>query len=654
MSTSGAVMLVGGLNGILMVSNNKGLTWQARFTDTTRFWEWTSVSADGRYMLASCFGDFAYSSSDSGATWRQLTQFSTDDIDVGFVWVSASGQQQMIGMYGGSLYISDNYGITFRDTTIEGYWYDVSVASTKQMIPFTSPGYVYQTLDGGTTLVPILADARRDFLAVSVSTNGMIITAAAANDSIFVSTNSGATWGVLNTGPRDWSSVAMTATGDIFATAVGLSQPIIWRNNILSTDSYQVDVQRSDIQLALGTNASGRTFVLGAQDGSVRVNRVSREPLTTQFAQKTCIGFDHASLDIPRPLFADTDSATDFTCIMAVNVRSTNNAPCISMSPNHYLLLSTASSGMTIKWGPSAAISVNRAMDQDQWAIIAFYIGTTVDPQYRMYVNGSKVLDRIGSVSEPSATATMRIGGSTDGNDDFQGNIGEILVYRGALQENNVGWNAVHSYLGRKFAVYAALPQLSGIGSDPHVRQLTGGTFDLSQPGDYVLIQTDAFKMTCHISSIKQGIFMDSIVITNGPHVARVTFKSRGLALSSTTRTAGNSGSSYELHEDTHETVKWDVWPTAPRRFVKVLRGRHPILGAFWLRLDYRHRYMTPYFPNVTTWRACNGILIGQDKQTRRLVKTTPKQIIRPQPANIKRQESTQPKNGNSPPAECL
>lgn len=628
MSSDGTVMVVGSLEGGLFVSSNKGLTWNAQMTDTARFWEWTTVSADGQHMLASCYGDYVYASSDSGATWRQLTQFPTDDIDVGFVWVSSSGQQQVIGYYGANLFVSDNYGISFRDTTISGFWYELTAVNTRQLIAYTSPGYIYQSLDGGRTFVPILADAQRDFLAVSVSSNGRTIAAAAANDNIFVSINSGTTWGVLNTGPQDWSAMVMNANGEIFATIAGSNHPIIWRNGTLSTGPDALDVQRSDIQLALAINSSGRTFVVGSQDGTIRVNQPSREPILSSFLGKSCIAFKHASLDVPRPLFGDA-TTTGFTCILVVRVTATNSAPCLSIGPDHSLLLTTQPNGITLKWG-FAPVTASRAMDSEQWAVIAFYVGTTVDPRLAMYLNGSKVLDRVATIAEAPADEPLRIGGSVDGNDDFSGNIGEILIYRGNLQESNLsGWNDAHFYLGRKFAVYAALPQLSGIGSDPHLRQLTGGTFDVSRPGEYTLLRLPGFKMTCHISSIKQGIFMDTLLIVNGDHSAKVTFKSRKIAFKIAAPSALNG---YELCEDTSQTIKWDVWPTAPQRYVRVVQGLHPTLGRFWIRLDYKHRYMTPYFASFNNWSTCDGILIGNSKSGLRkvkLVETAPKQIIR-------------------------
>ncbi len=625
MSVDGKIMLVGGFDGALFVSTNKGLSWQPNMTDTARFWEWTSMSLDGKHMLASSFGDYAYASSDSGTSWRQLTQFPTDEVDVGFVWVSPTGQLQIIGYYEGSLFVSENYGLTFRDSTISGFWYEMATPAgqqnPRQLIPFTSPGYVYQSLDSGKTFAPILADVQRDFLAVSASSNGRIIAAAAANDCIYVSMNSGVTWGVLNTGPRDWSTMAMTANGEIFATSAGSSAPVIWRNGILATGLEQLEVNRSDIQLALAIDPSGRTFVLGAQDGTIRVNQPSREPLISKFSGKSCITFNHSSVDIPRPLFSG--AAVGFTCIMAVNVNATNSAPCLSIGPDHHLLLTSQTSGMTLKWG-SASVSANRAMDPEQFHIVAFHIGSIVDPQIRIYLNGSKVLDRVGNITEPGANVPIRIGGSADGNDDFAGNIGEILMYRGDLRANLSGWNDVHSYLGRKFAVYAALPQLSGIGSDPHIRQLTGGTFDVTQPGNYTLLHLGTFKMTCHISSIKQGIFMDTLTLVNGNLSARVTFKSRKLVISA----PSNQLKEYELKQDLEQRIKWDVWPTAPPRFVKILCGHHPKIGHFWIRLDYKHRYMTPYFPSFNSWGECDGILVGNHKM--KLVETMPKQIMRP------------------------
>lgn len=630
MSADGTVMVVGSINGHLAVSSNKGLSWQPCLTDSPRFWEWVAVSDDGKYMLASCFGDYVYASGDSGSQWRTLTDFPTDAVDVAFVYVSFTGQLQIIAYFDGSIHVSQNYGFTFTDLQINGFWSDLCVPThhPNQLIVYTSPGYLYQSMDSGKTLIPILADQARDWVSVCISENGRIIAAAAANDSIYMSTNGGVSWGILDTGPQDWSAMVMNVNGELFATLDSteqLSAPFIWRNGVLATGLASYDVRRSSMQSPLAIDASGRTFIMATYQGDINVNEPSHEPFIRTLNGKQAIEFIHSSLSIPRPLF--TGSATDFTMIMAICPSSENSAPCFALSPNHQLTVTTGSSGMAVKWG-SALLSVNRPLDDDAFTIVAVQVGSLTDPDLRLYLNGSKVLDRLGSIVEPPTSNGIIIGQSYAGDDTFSGYIGEIIMYRGDLRQNISGWNDVHSYLGRKFGVYAAIPQLSGIGSDPHLRQLTGGTYDVGKPGDYTLLAyKKTFLMTCHIASIKQGVFMDTLRITVGGREARVVFKSRSLKISQ--RGQRVEGDSLNLQEDTTESIKWDIYPTAPKKFIKVLMGCHPDLGKFWIRLDYKHRYMTPYFPQFNAWNECHGILVGEHRRVV-LQPTEPKLITRP------------------------
>jgi hypothetical protein len=80
MSSNGTIMLsANNSNSVLYVSNNSGVSWTAKVTDTTRAWTSITVSADGTKMAACVYAGNVWVSTDSGSTWTERTGLASGD-----------------------------------------------------------------------------------------------------------------------------------------------------------------------------------------------------------------------------------------------------------------------------------------------------------------------------------------------------------------------------------------------------------------------------------------------------------------------------------------------------------------------------------------------------------------------------------------------
>jgi hypothetical protein len=125
------------------------------------------------------------------------------------------------------------------------------------------------------------------------------------------------------------------------------------------------------------------------------------------------------------------------------------------------------------------------------------------------------------------------------------------------------------------------------------------------------------------ISPLKTGLFIENVLIKNGAVSVRVMMKTRTL------KWLGKADTDV-LYQDDRCPVTWDVYPQSPSRLVRVVSGRHPVVGAFHVRFDFPLRYVTPHFRNFSRWDLAGGILVrGSGKVRAGVLPATFKQAIR-------------------------
>jgi hypothetical protein len=230
-------------DGAIYVSPNSGTNWIATSVPNTN-WVALACSADANNIVAVSGGTAIYSSSgipgpiyrsaDFGKTWLPTR---ITNVDCTSVASSADGRKLVAVHYQAPFYLSSDAGVTWDDE-FPSFAYPVSVASSADgntlvggtYDPFHPPGtggsctLFISTNSGASWGLPNTYDRGRAFVACSADGTTMI-KASGANGfgiagPIQTSTNAGATWNEHNSPGETWRSVTCSADGCKIAAVV--------------------------------------------------------------------------------------------------------------------------------------------------------------------------------------------------------------------------------------------------------------------------------------------------------------------------------------------------------------------------------------------------------------------------------------------------
>jgi hypothetical protein len=191
----------------LYKSTDKGATWTgipATLTNASHGGTWSAigVSGDGNVIVAGEAGTTNIILSNNGGTsWTQKTGFGGDSTWKGNDFALSNDGSIIYATFlkgditTGKLYKSTDSGATWSELTSAGThaWAEVACSSNGSYVTVTAYGSLaYRSSDGGSTWTQI-TDAATNVYGVAVSSDGSI-QYISANDSVIRSTNFGATW----------------------------------------------------------------------------------------------------------------------------------------------------------------------------------------------------------------------------------------------------------------------------------------------------------------------------------------------------------------------------------------------------------------------------------------------------------------------------
>jgi hypothetical protein len=239
---AGTVLAATVIPGNVYLSRDSGATWNASTLPDAN-WISLDMDATGQTMVAVAFGGGMYRSTNGGTTWTQIdTAFNAgNNLQYESVTVSQNGQRVVATVLNGPIHVSVNGGNTF--TTAGGSaaganpWRGIDSSADGAVVVAvtqgqgTAPGAVHLSTDGGLTFalrpVPLggLPNAG-GWYRVAVSDDGNTIAVAGNTDfagtstGLFVSRDRGLTWVQGNVASGAYTSIDMSATGDVIAATM--------------------------------------------------------------------------------------------------------------------------------------------------------------------------------------------------------------------------------------------------------------------------------------------------------------------------------------------------------------------------------------------------------------------------------------------------
>jgi len=252
--------------GNLYVSTDYGLTWTVSASSPgAGAWLFVAVSASGQYVL-SCGPSYYYLSSNYGATFTQVENYST--ASSGFIAMSATGQYMMIRALSSNV-VSKNYGSTWTaiSPTSDGYGLAISGTGQYQMAQNTATNTMYLSSDYGATFAPVLATP---CWSCAIDYTGQYQVVARLPTNIYYSVDYGVTWNIATNypNPSQSRSVSMSANAQYFLApnANGpfyLNRSSVWFPAGISTATAQVSsIFATTVQIGSTFSSMGTFYAL--------------------------------------------------------------------------------------------------------------------------------------------------------------------------------------------------------------------------------------------------------------------------------------------------------------------------------------------------------------------------------------------------------
>jgi hypothetical protein len=258
MSADGKYQYIAGL--VNYRSADYGTTWAGTGTATWTF----AVSSTGQYVLAGASNALRLST-DYGASWSGIngTSILPGSGSFSFVAISSSGQIQAMNVSGTtSLYVSRDFGLSWKFTTLLNVGGHMTMSGTGQYIIAVAPTAVCLSSDYGATFASIPVSGS-SFDKASLSANGQY-QLVSNSSGISYSIDYGLTWTTKaltgGSGPP-----TMTSDGRIVISVSNTNGTRINRNySNQFADRFNLDVSlNAGLRVASDSSFNGNLFVGG-------------------------------------------------------------------------------------------------------------------------------------------------------------------------------------------------------------------------------------------------------------------------------------------------------------------------------------------------------------------------------------------------------
>ncbi|NBV92845.1 MAG: hypothetical protein EBR91_11880, partial [Flavobacteriia bacterium] len=156
----------------LLLSSNYGASWSNVGPNNAPVWSGAAISSTGQYGSTCTYGGYIYISSDYCLTWSPVATVQNWKC----IGMSDSGQYQSAAVNNGYIYISNNYGVSWSPVTLSGYaWSSISVGNSgANQVISVNGGYIYLSTNYGVTWSPITNNSI-GWSAISIQDAGFII-----------------------------------------------------------------------------------------------------------------------------------------------------------------------------------------------------------------------------------------------------------------------------------------------------------------------------------------------------------------------------------------------------------------------------------------------------------------------------------------------
>lgn len=214
--------------GSLYYGNIKNEPWTLTASSSgAQSWRKPAYTPSGPNVIAPNQSGYTRTSTDTGATWTSRTGGPPAMGDSGGAAISAYGTTMAVavGTAAGTnrgVWISADGGDTWTKRATQIDWSGVAMSSDgTKLAACVSSGNIWTSTNSGTSWTERTGSGSRLWVAVASSSDGTKLAAVhhgvgGTTGGLYISTDSGVTWAISNTGARD--DVSMSADGQVIMT----------------------------------------------------------------------------------------------------------------------------------------------------------------------------------------------------------------------------------------------------------------------------------------------------------------------------------------------------------------------------------------------------------------------------------------------------
>ena len=212
-----------------------------------------AINETGQYQTAPIYGGQIWTSSDYGVTWN-ARETNRNWLRI---FMSSSGQYQTVVIRDGNIWTSSDYGVTWTSRADSRPWYGISISSTGQYQTAIAYGSnnIWTSSDYGVTWTPRASG--REWYHVSVSSTGQYQTAVVYGGQIWGSSDFGVSWSARESS-RNWVSISISSTGQYQTAAVESSHLYISSDFGITWTSRLTDTGRNWTHSGMSMSTTGQ------------------------------------------------------------------------------------------------------------------------------------------------------------------------------------------------------------------------------------------------------------------------------------------------------------------------------------------------------------------------------------------------------------
>ncbi|MGD0209290.1 MAG: hypothetical protein ABSC89_16965 [Verrucomicrobiota bacterium] len=226
--------------GYIYVSTDSGNTWTQTSSPNSSSWRAVASSADGNKLFAAIYNGSIYLLTNSGTTWTTSSAPSKE-----WTWLasSADGTKVAATAQNDKIYSSTDSGMSWTATgSSNDSWSSIASSADGTRLVASSGGGVYVSTNSGGSWT--LVNTNSGQVASSADGTKLVI----GGGSIYTSSNSGLTW-VSNSAPvsyvPNYSRIASSADGCKMFALIGGGLPGIWTGQIAPASTLNINSSAS-------------------------------------------------------------------------------------------------------------------------------------------------------------------------------------------------------------------------------------------------------------------------------------------------------------------------------------------------------------------------------------------------------------------------